>query len=59
MKNYPVCCCMQRIKKVMNALFFTGTKSLDCLVDETWVLLQQVLVVGERVVLKVKSGGKS
>ena len=40
-------------------IILAGTKSLDCLVDETWLLLQQVLVVGERVMLKVKSGGKS
>ncbi|XP_053384171.1 tyrosine-protein kinase BAZ1B-like isoform X2 [Mercenaria mercenaria] len=36
-----------------------STKSLDTLVDEAWLVLQQVLVVGERVLLKVKSGGKS
>lgn len=35
------------------------TKSLDVLVDEAWLMLQQVLVIGERVLLKVKSGSKS
>ncbi|XP_060562617.1 LOW QUALITY PROTEIN: tyrosine-protein kinase BAZ1B-like [Ruditapes philippinarum] len=36
-----------------------SVKSLDILVDEAWLMLQQVLVVGERVLLKVKAGGKS
>jgi hypothetical protein len=40
-------------------MIFIGVKSLDILVDEAWLMLQQVLVVGERVLLKVKAGGKS
>ncbi|KAL4225144.1 Tyrosine-protein kinase baz1b [Mactra antiquata] len=45
--------------KPVLALVHHSTKSLDVLVDEAWLMLQQVLVVEERALLKVKSGGKS
>ncbi|XP_021346334.1 tyrosine-protein kinase BAZ1B-like isoform X2 [Mizuhopecten yessoensis] len=35
-----------------------STLTLDTLVDQAWLLLQQVLSVGETVTLKVKSAGK-
>ncbi|WAR02391.1 BAZ1B-like protein [Mya arenaria] len=45
--------------KPVLALVHHCTKSLEVLVDEAWLMLQQVLVVDEKVLLKVKSGGKT
>lgn len=38
--------------------FLTGTLPLESIVDQAWLKLQQVLSIGEKVVLKIKAAGK-
>lgn len=38
--------------------FSTGTLPLESIVDQAWLKLQQVLCIGEKVVLKIKAAGK-
>ncbi|KAL3841380.1 hypothetical protein ACJMK2_019534 [Sinanodonta woodiana] len=44
--------------KPVLVLVHHSTRSLDTLVDQSWLMLQQVLCIGEKVVLKVKAGSK-
>ncbi|KAH3882244.1 tyrosine-protein kinase BAZ1B-like [Dreissena polymorpha] len=53
-EQFPPC-----YDKPVLELVHHSTKALETIVDEAWLMLQQVFVVDEKVLLKVKSGGKS